>query len=103
MIVYLSGIHYETDQLEIERIKSLIKDLGCDIIIPEEKEIKGLSWVDKLKFRLSYLESSEAIYMVSNWKESILARIELTAAMNDKKHLCFSPDELKHLLTTLDG
>ncbi len=103
MNIYLSGIHYETDLNEIERVKSFLTEFGFSIIIPEEKEQGDIQWIDKLKIRLNYLQKSNAIYMMSDWKESIMARIELTAAINDRKHLCFNPEDVKYLITTLDG
>jgi len=102
MTVYLSGINYETNKQELERLKSNLFELGCTIITPEAKELDKLIWAENVRLRLSFLQSSSTIYMLPNWKESAMARIELTAAMNEKMPLCFSPKDIKELITTLD-
>ena len=103
MIVYLSGINYDTDLQELNRLKSQLFELKCTLITPVEKELNKLKWSENLQFRLSFLQSSGAIYMLPDWKDSAMARIELTAAMNEKIPACFSIDEIKELLTTLDS
>lgn len=102
MVVYLSGIHYDSDINEINRLKSQLLNLGCTLITPEDKELEKLNWSENIQLRLSFLKSSRVVYMLPNWKESIIARIELTAAMNDKMSLCFTPEDISELLTTLD-
>ena len=103
MTIYISGVHYDTDLDELKRIKNFITTQGYQIILPEEKENIENSWSEKLKFRLDCLESCFAIYMISTWKDSLIARVELTAAMSDKKQVCFSPEDIKQLITTLDN
>nr|WP_321409079.1 DUF4406 domain-containing protein [uncultured Carboxylicivirga sp.] len=103
MIVYLSGINNETDIKEIDRLKIDLLTLGCTVISPEDKELDKLNWSENLRLRLSFIHSSSTIYMLPDWKESLMARIELTAAMDDKMPLCFSPEDIRGLLTTLDG
>jgi hypothetical protein len=102
MIIYLSGIDHDTDIKEIDRLKSQLFSLGCTVVSPEEKTLNKLGWSENLRLRLGFIQNSNAIYMLPNWKDSIMARIELTAAMNDKLALCFSPDDIKELITTLD-
>jgi len=102
MVIYLSGINYETDLDEISRMKSQFILMGCTIITPEEKELHKLSWSENLRLRLSFLNSSSAIYMLPDWKDSVTSRIELTAAMNENIALCFSPEDIRELITTLD-
>lgn len=103
MIVYLSGISYETNNQELDRLKTILFDLGCTVITPEAKELDKLNWTENLSLRLSFLNSSSAIYMLPNWKDCIMSRIELTAAMDDKMPLCFSTKDIKELITTLDS
>jgi hypothetical protein len=103
MKVYISGISYETDGKEIDRLKHSLVSLGFNLVIPEETLKTQSTWTDKLRSRLVLLQDCPIIYMLPDWKESIMARIELTAAMNDKKHLCFNPEDVKYLITTLDG
>ncbi len=103
MIIYLSGITHDTDLKEIDRVKSHFFNLGFTIHPPEEKSLEQLCWAENLRIRLSYLHNSNVIYMLPNWKDSIMARIELTAAMSEKIPTCFSFEDIKHFLTTLDG
>lgn len=103
MIVYLSGINYDTDLLELDNLKSHLFELNCTVITPFEHELNKLKWSENLQLRLSFLQSSSTIYMLPDWKDSAMARIELTAAMNEKIPACFSIDEIKELLTTLDS
>ncbi len=103
MIVYLSGINKETDIKEIDELKIYLLNLGCTVISPEDKELDKLNWSENIRLRLSFIQSSSTIYMLPDWKESLMARIELTAAMDDKMPLCFSPEDICGLLTTLDG
>ncbi len=103
MKTYLSGIVRDTDTKSTEKLKSLLVSMGCDIVFPKETNSKKLSWSDKLNSRLELLRDCPVIYMFPDWKSSITARIELTSAMNDKKHLCFSPDDIRDLITTLDS
>ncbi|WP_430933267.1 DUF4406 domain-containing protein [Saccharicrinis sp. 156] len=103
MTIYLSGIHYETDLNFLGGLKEQIMALGCTIVTPEENTTKKLSWTESISLRMNSILSSDSIFMMPEWKKSTIARIELTAAMNEKKHLCFSIDDIKDLLTTLDG
>ncbi|MCU4176434.1 DUF4406 domain-containing protein [Carboxylicivirga sp. N1Y90] len=103
MVVYLSGIHDNTDENEILRLKIHLLNLGCTIITPEDKELEKHSWSENLRLRMNFLQSSSAIYMIPNWKESVMARIELTVAMDDSMPQCFSTEDIKELITTLDG
>ncbi len=103
MIIYLSGISYETNTLDLNRIKSHLLDLGCTVIVPESKVLDKLGWTENLSLRLNFLNSSSAIYMLPNWKDCIMSRIELNAAMDEKMPLCFSLEDIKDLITTFDG
>ncbi len=103
MIVYLSGINYDTSEYDLDKIKTVLFELGCTVISPEAKELQKLNWSENLRLRLSFIQSSSIIYMLPNWNENEMSRIELTAAMDDKKPLCFSPEDIRELLTTLDN
>ena len=78
-------------------------ELGYTIFNPEDKSFNQLSWAENLQNRLGFMSSSKAIYMLPNWRDSIMARIELTAAMSDKIPACFSLEDINKLITTLDG
>lgn len=101
MTIYLSGIHYETDSNFLRGLKEQIMALGCTIVTPEENTTKKLSWTDNMSLRMNSILASDTIFMLPKWRESTIARIELTAAMNEKKHLCFTIDDIKDLLTSL--
>lgn len=103
MIIYFSGITHNTDLKEIDRFKSHFMELGCAIFLPEDKSFNQLSWAENLQNRLSFPGNSNAIYMFPNWRDSIMARIELTAAMSNKLPACFSLEDINKLITTLDG
>ncbi len=103
MTIYLSGIHYETDSNLIQVLKRQLLNLGCTIISPDEKILNSSNWSESLTHRLGLIHDSDTIYMLPNWKNSTTARIELTTAMKEKKNLCFSIDDIKNLITTLDG
>ncbi len=103
MIIYLSGINCNTNPLVLDGVKHNLMDLGCTVIVPESKALGKLVWTENLELRLNLLKTSCTIYMLPDWKDSLMARIELTAAMNDKMPLCFSPEDIKELITTLDG
>ncbi len=103
MIIYLSGIHYETDLKFISCLKEQFTGMGLTVVVPEENELTRFGWAEKLAKRMRLILTSETIYMLPNWKDSTIARIELTVAMNERKYLCFTIDDIKDLLTTLDG
>ncbi|MCU4174000.1 DUF4406 domain-containing protein [Carboxylicivirga sp. N1Y90] len=103
MTIYLSGIHNETDSTFLRGLKEQIVALGCTIVAPEENATKKLSWTEDMSIRMNSILASDTMFMLPKWRESTIARIELTAAMNEKKHLCFTIDDIKDLITTLDG
>jgi hypothetical protein len=103
MIIYFSGITQNTCLKEIDRFKPHFMELGCTIFLPEDKSFDQLSWAEKLQNHLGFLSNSNAIYKLPNWRDSIMARIELTAAMSNKLPTCFSLEDIIKLITTLDG
>lgn len=102
MMIYLAGIIHNTDSKEIDNLKSHLFNLGCTVVSPDEKSLNKFCWSENLRWRLGLIRNSNAIYMLPNWKESIMARIELTAAMSEKLPFCFSLEEMRNLITTLD-
>jgi len=76
------------------------------VVHPAEMPILKMSWSDKLASRVDMLKKSQAVYVLPNWREDIMSRIELTVAMDMKLLTIFHPassKEIKQLLTTLDG
>ncbi len=103
MTLYLSGTNSGSSYYDIKRLKKCLSALGCTLIIPEELMMNIFKWSEKLQMRLSILDNCDAILVLSNWKESYIARVELTAAMVDRIPLCFNFHDIKQLITTLDG
>nr|WP_321411406.1 DUF4406 domain-containing protein [uncultured Carboxylicivirga sp.] len=92
--------------VDTEKIKARLKSLKCAVLTPSDMAFSKMSWSDTINNRVELLKKSQAVYVLPNWRESIMARIELTVAMDLKLHTFFHPvsnAELKKLVTTLDG
>ena len=92
--------------VDTQQLKNRLKSLKFDVVNPSEMAFSKMSWSDTLNNRVELLKKSQAVYVLPNWKDDIMARIELTVAMDLKLHTFFhpvSPKELKQLVTTLDG
>jgi hypothetical protein len=108
--IYICGVdspHEEKDGfVDTEKLKARLKSLKCAVLNPSEMAFSKMSWSDTLNNRVELLKKSQAVYVLPNWRDSIMARIELTVAMDLKLHTFFHPvsnKELKQLVTTLDG
>ena len=108
--IYICGIDTSPNDkkkfVDTEKLKAKFKAMKCTVIDPTEMPFSKMSWSDTLQNRIEQIKNSNAIYMLPNWKDSIMARIELTVAMDMKLHTFFHPvsnKEIKHLITTLDG
>jgi len=101
MKIYFSGSSQDGSIIEIDKIKQSLIDSGYNVVIPDDDNSKCLSWTEKLNQRLKILNECDVVFMLPDWRDSLLARIELTAAMKDKKEICYSPEDIKHLLTSL--
>lgn len=101
MKIYFSGSSQDGSIIEIDKLKQSLIDSGYKIVIPDDDVSNCLSWTEKLNQRLKILNECKAVFMLPDWRDSILARIELTAAMKDRKEICYSPEDIKHLLTSL--
>ncbi len=107
--IYLCGSEVlsteNKDFAEIDRIKSVLKTMKCSIVDPREMAFSQMNWSDTLQSRIDLLKQSNIIYVLPNWKKSIMARIELTVAMDMRLSTIFHPTtkkEIKQILTTLD-
>jgi hypothetical protein len=92
--------------VDTDKIKAKLKSLKCAVVFPIEMPFAKMSWTDKLDSRVQLLKKSQAVYVLPNWRESIMARIELTVAMDLKLHTIFHPTsnkEIKQILTSLDN
>jgi len=109
-IIYICGIetsHNDKNGLsETEKIKAKLKAMKCAVVNPMEMAFAQMSWSDTIQNRVELLKKSHAVYVLPNWRDSIMARIELTVAMDMKIHTFFHPastKEIKQLITTLDN
>jgi hypothetical protein len=107
--VYICGIDAsptnKEDFVDAEKLKTKLRTLKCAVVNPMEMSFPKMSWSDKLDSRVELLKKSQAVYVLPNWRENIMSRIELTVAMDLKLRTLFHPisnKELKKLLTTLD-
>lgn len=108
MIIYISGsdtcLCGKSSSQYIATI-SLLEDAGATIVNPSNLSFTQMGWSDTLQNRLNELKKCDAILMLPDWKEDVLARIELTAAMDLHLYILFHPideSELKRILTALD-
>ena len=106
--IYISGLEQSEYCNISEGVNSaieLLKDKGVSVINPYDMPFSKMSWSDTLQSRLSELCKCDAIVMMPFWKEDILSRIELTAAMDMHLHTFFYPieeSEVQELITALD-
>ena len=107
--IYICGMEAspndKSDFVDANKIKAKLKAMKCAVVNPMEMAFAKMSWSDTLNNRIELIKNSQAIYVLPNWKDSIMARIELTVAMDMKLHTFFHPvsnAEIKKLITTLD-
>ncbi len=104
--IYVSGRDDMSLDVELISIKKRFSRRGFGLIIPQEKAFTRTPWADGVQNRLEALKKCDVIYMLPKWQESIISRIELTAAMDLKKETLFHPvsnEDIKQLLTALDS
>lgn len=107
--IYICGMeipHEEKDGfVDTEKLKTRLKSLKCVVLNPSEMAFSKMSWSDTLDNRIKLIKKSQAVYVLPNWRDSVMARIELTVAMDLKLQTFFHPisnPEIKKLITTLD-
>lgn len=96
----------EGDFTEVDRIKKKLVSMCCYVVNPSELPYINLGWTDVMETRISNLKKCQAVYVMPQWRDCIISRIELTVAMDLKLEVIFHPTsnkELRRLLTTLDG
>lgn len=89
-----------------EKLKAKFKSVKCRVIYPGELPLPQLNWSDTLQCRIEELKKCQAIYVLPNWKEDIMSRIELTIALDLNLETIFHPipnTELRKVLTSLDN
>ncbi|MCT4643882.1 MAG: hypothetical protein N4A74_02765 [Carboxylicivirga sp.] len=107
--IYICGIDPEQNEnqgyLNPAKIIKKLKILKCPIVNPENISFPSTNWSDLLTKRLELLKRSQIVYVLPNWKDNIMSRIELTVAMDMNLETVFHPvsnKEIKKLITTLD-
>ena len=98
--VYICGSQSKFE--EIEKLTGRLKMLKCTITNPIGKPLNAMSFFD----RLQLLKKSNAIYVLPNWADDVMNRIELQVAMDMKLEILYHPitnKEIKQLMTTLDS
>lgn len=91
---------------EWEKVIAKFKSIRCEVVCPSEMAITQMSWSDKLQNRIEELKKCQAVYVLPNWKDDIMARIELTIAMDLKLETIFHPasnKDIRQIITTLDN
>ena len=110
MTIYICGSDNPQNNsnclVDTDKIKAKLKSLKCSVVNPIEMPFAKMSWTDKLDCRVQLLKKSQAVYVLPNWKDSIMSRIELTVAMDLKLVTIFHPmshKEIKQIITSLDN
>jgi len=108
--VYICGSETDSDNekyyLETDKIKKKLISMRCSVINPSELPYIHMGWTDVMESRICQLKKCQAIYVLPNWKENIMARIELTVAMDLKLETIFHPvsnKEIREILTSLNS
>ena len=108
--IYICGADPNQEEsqgyLNPEKIINKLKSLKCPIVNPENISLPPSNWSELLNTRLELLKKSQIVYVLPNWKDSIMSRIELTVAMDMNLETVFHPvstKEIRQLLTALDG
>jgi|GEM_PF-3470329 len=100
-VVYICGDEESQEEqykiVETEKVKAKLRSMKFSVIHPTEMAFAKMSWSDTLQSRIELLKKSQAIYVLPNWKESIMARIELTVAMDLRLHTLFHPISNKEI------
>ncbi|WP_282039361.1 DUF4406 domain-containing protein [Saccharicrinis aurantiacus] len=90
--------------VDTTKIKAKFKSMRCSVVNPTEMAFTKMSWSDTLHKRIELLKSSQAIYVLPDWRDNIMARIELTVAMDLKLRTIFHPSsnkEIRQIITSL--
>ena len=108
--IYICGdttsLNDEKAFIDMKKLKSKLKAMKYAVIMPDDMGFSQMRWSDALEHRIKLLKKSQAVYVLPNWKDNVMSRIELTVAMDIKLETFFHPvsnKELKQLITTLDG
>ena len=104
--IYICGNEPDKENENTKKMKEMLSKLKCTIIDPKEQAFSKMNWSDTLQSRIEQIKNSDIIYVLPNWKDDVMNRIEVTVAMDMKLHTLFHPvsnKEIKQLLATLDS
>jgi hypothetical protein len=90
--------------METHKIKRKLESMRCSVINPPDIPYISLGWTDVMETRINHLKKCQAVYVFPEWRENIMARIELTIAMDLKLETIFHPSsnkEIRQIITSL--
>lgn len=93
--IYICGEGHLKNNPDWEKIKKRLKALKCTVIDPSGKAYPDMGWTDALENRMEMVKNSQVLYILPNWRENVMSRIELTVAMDLHKHTIFHPATIK--------
>ena len=100
VIVYICG--NQDEFIDTSKVYKRLKILSCEVINPNEKVFGQMSFYD----RHQLIKKCNAIYVLPNWQQDVMTRIELNAGIDMGLPILYHPvtnKEIKQLITTLDS
>jgi len=95
--VFISGGIEEFEALEQQRAfnqaETRLTNQGHTPINPNRYIHKDLNYDDRLKICFLYIELSDVIYMLDNWRDSSVARYEHSYALTLDKKIVYQMEE----------
>ncbi len=108
--IYICGVDSIRENkdgcVDKKKIITRLKSLKCSVTYPSEITFSDMNWSETLDNRLQLLKRSQAVYVLPNWRDDIMTRIELNVAMDLKLETIFHPasnKEIKQIITSLDN
>jgi len=106
--IYICGndamVNNSQNALETNKVKKKLESMRCSVINPPEIQYIDLGWTDIMETRIKQLKKCQAVYVFPDWRSNIMARIELTVAMDLKLQTIFHPSsnkEIRQIITSL--
>lgn len=90
-LIYISGSVTKTPRIEalirFYLVELFLNLRGHETINPMRIVPKNATWHEAMKICLEEIENCDAIYLLSNWKKSDGAKLELKKAIELNKHI----------------
>lgn len=106
--IYICGNETDSDDekysLETNKIKRKLESMQCSVVNPPDIPYISLGWTEVMETRINHLKKCQAVYVLPEWRNNIMARIELTVAMDLKLETIFHPmsnKEIRQIITSL--